>query len=84
MLPSSFAMYACFAFMAFWMTGRRPAALYAVAVAVLLAWPFAGALGIPFAIEALWRRREILKLLLHGIAAVALLLVIHHFHLPPR
>lgn len=68
-------MYACMVFFALWLRNRPIAAVYAVALAVLLAWPFAGALGIPLALEIVVQRRNLGRFIVHGLAAVAIILV---------
>lgn len=56
LLPSSFAMIACTSAVGWWMVGEFGRAIAGVAVAAVVGWPFAAALGVPLAIHASYRR----------------------------
>jgi len=56
LLPSSFAMIAATAAVGWWMVGEFGRAIAGIAVAAVVGWPFAAALGVPLAIHASYRR----------------------------
>ena len=74
MLPSSFSMSLVMLFFGLWLRDRRAACVYALALPVLIGWPFVGAIGIPIAIEMVFLRGEMMRLLAHGVAALAVIL----------
>uniref|UniRef100_A0A1I8NY71 Mannosyltransferase n=1 Tax=Stomoxys calcitrans TaxID=35570 RepID=A0A1I8NY71_STOCA len=57
LLPSSFAMYFGCSALAAWWTQKYPLAIFFVAIASLLGWPFAGLIGVPIAVDMLLRKR---------------------------
>ncbi|XP_046734487.1 alpha-1,2-mannosyltransferase ALG9 [Diprion similis] len=60
-LPSSFSMYLSTVAIAAWYDRKYELAIFTTAISSLLGWPFAVLLGIPIAIEMLFRRREWLQ-----------------------
>ena len=57
-LPSSFCMYMTFLLIGFWLQGHLNYAILSVAAASIIGWPFSAALGIPLAIDLLFRRQK--------------------------
>eukprot|EP00096_Caligus_rogercresseyi_P013813 TRINITY_DN6412_c0_g1_i1.p1 TRINITY_DN6412_c0_g1~~TRINITY_DN6412_c0_g1_i1.p1 ORF type:complete len:577 (-),score=53.78 TRINITY_DN6412_c0_g1_i1:48-1778(-) len=58
-LPSSTSMYLCLLSYGAWFHGRNEVAIFATAVSTLFSWPFAGALGVPIAVDILFRQQRI-------------------------
>ncbi|XP_001599180.2 alpha-1,2-mannosyltransferase ALG9 [Nasonia vitripennis] len=56
-LPSSFSMYFSTIAIAAWYGRKYELAIFATAISALLGWPFAALLGVPIAVEMLFRRR---------------------------
>uniref|UniRef100_A0A1A9WGU7 Mannosyltransferase n=1 Tax=Glossina brevipalpis TaxID=37001 RepID=A0A1A9WGU7_9MUSC len=56
LLPSSFAMYFGCAALAAWWQQMYALSVFFVAIATLLGWPFAVLMGLPIAIDMLWRK----------------------------
>ncbi|KAF6036242.1 ALG9 [Bugula neritina] len=57
-LPSSFSMYMTMLSMGAWYSGHLPVAIFSTAVSTFLGWPFASILGLPIAIDILYRRKK--------------------------
>ena len=56
-LPSSFAMYMTLLAMASWLNSDHFISVLAVGLATLVGWPFAGIIGVPIAIDLIFRKR---------------------------
>ncbi|KAK2153153.1 hypothetical protein LSH36_305g00023 [Paralvinella palmiformis] len=59
-LPSSFAMYMTLLAMGAWFTKHYPLAIFSIAASSIVGWPFAGALGIPIALDVIIRQKKLL------------------------
>ncbi|CAD7092870.1 unnamed protein product [Hermetia illucens] len=57
LLPSSFSMYFTGAAMAAWWHQKYTLAVFFIAISALLGWPFAALLGVPIALDMLFRRK---------------------------
>lgn len=57
LLPSSFSMYLTMAALTAWWHQRYKLSILCVAISTLLGWPFAALVGIPIAVDMLWKRR---------------------------
>ncbi|XP_064638611.1 alpha-1,2-mannosyltransferase ALG9-like [Lineus longissimus] len=58
-LPSSFAMYMTMLAMGGWFLNHTWAAILAVAASTIIGWPFAGIIGVPIAIDIIWRQKNV-------------------------
>ncbi|XP_039296136.1 alpha-1,2-mannosyltransferase ALG9 [Nilaparvata lugens] len=74
-LPSSFSMYMTLLSLGAWYRRRYELAIFTTALSTFLSWPFAALIGLPIAIDMLFRRGEWLKFIQWSvISAVAILL----------
>ncbi|XP_071784454.1 alpha-1,2-mannosyltransferase ALG9-like [Asterias amurensis] len=74
-LPSSFSMYMTMVSMAGWYLDNYPVAIIGTAVSALVGWPFAGALGIPIAIDILIRQKRLATFMRWCLVALVFILV---------
>lgn len=75
LLPSSFSMYLTMAAMTAWWHQRYKLAILFVALSALLGWPFAALVGLPVAVDMLYKRRMFKTFALwSGIALVTILI----------
>lgn len=75
LLPSSFSMYLTMAAMTAWWNQRYKLAIFFVAISALLGWPFAGLVGLPIAVDMLWKRRMFKTFVLWSAIALVTILV---------
>lgn len=57
-LPSSTCMYLTCFWLGFWLRSKYNYAVYIVALSALFSWPFSAALGIPLAIDCIFRKKR--------------------------
>ncbi|XP_022080995.1 alpha-1,2-mannosyltransferase ALG9-like [Acanthaster planci] len=74
-LPSSFSMYMTMVSMAGWYLGNYPVAIMGTAISAFVGWPFAGALGIPIAIDIVLREKRVALFIKWCVAACVLVLL---------
>ena len=75
-VPSAFAMYCIMLCWSAWLLQEYALAIFSLGTAVLLGWPFAAVLGVPLALEVLWRyRTRLWQPLLYGAASAAAILI---------
>ncbi|XP_033124840.1 alpha-1,2-mannosyltransferase ALG9-like [Anneissia japonica] len=74
-IPSSFSMYMTMLSIGGWYLGNMPVAILATALSTFISWPFAGAIGIPIAVDILFRRKEVFDFVKWCIIAVCVILV---------
>ncbi|KAK7090377.1 alpha-1,2-mannosyltransferase ALG9-like isoform X2 [Littorina saxatilis] len=74
-LPSSFSMYLTMLAVAGWVSGNNKVAIMATAASAILGWPFAGALGIPIAVDILLRQKKIVQFIAWSSIALLVFLV---------
>ncbi|XP_070538131.1 alpha-1,2-mannosyltransferase ALG9-like [Ptychodera flava] len=74
-LPSSFSMYMTLLAMGAWFTDNIAISVLSIASSAILGWPFAGAIGIPIAVDFVLRRREILQFIKWCVIALLVILV---------
>ena len=85
-VPSAFAMYCVMLCWSAWLLQEYALAIFSLGIAVLLGWPFAAVLGVPLALDILWRyRTRLWQPMLYGaVSAAAILipsvLVDHHYY----
>lgn len=68
-LPSSFSGAVLTAATAFWLSDRWLPAIFCVAAASLLGWPFAAVLGLPVALDAIFRRKNVKNFVIYALVA---------------
>ncbi|XP_077987356.1 alpha-1,2-mannosyltransferase ALG9-like isoform X2 [Glandiceps talaboti] len=74
-LPSSFSMYMTLLAMGGWYLDNIPVAVVSIASSTIIGWPFAGAIGIPIAIDFVLRRKEVLEFIKWCVIALAVILI---------
>ncbi|XP_077869999.1 alpha-1,2-mannosyltransferase ALG9-like [Saccoglossus kowalevskii] len=74
-LPSSFSMYMTLLSMGAWYLDNIPLAILSTASSAIIGWPFAGALGIPIAIDLVLRRKEIVQFVKWCVLALLVVLI---------
>ncbi|XP_066267856.1 alpha-1,2-mannosyltransferase ALG9-like isoform X2 [Branchiostoma lanceolatum] len=74
-LPSSFSMIWTMVAMAAWWTHYDGVAIFSIAVSAIVGWPFAGALGIPIAVDLVLRRQRMALFCQWVIISLCLVLV---------
>ncbi|XP_075236016.1 alpha-1,2-mannosyltransferase Alg9 [Lycorma delicatula] len=74
-LPSSFSMYMTLISMGAWFQRKYELAVFATALSTFLSWPFVALIGVPIAIDMLFRRNDWLKFIQWSIiSCIAILL----------
>ncbi|XP_055698736.1 alpha-1,2-mannosyltransferase ALG9 [Phlebotomus papatasi] len=74
-LPSSFSMYLGSAALAEWWFQRYNSAVFLTAISALLGWPFAGAIGLPIALDMIFRQKMLKNFIVWtGISAATILI----------
>ncbi|XP_062521417.1 alpha-1,2-mannosyltransferase ALG9-like isoform X2 [Corticium candelabrum] len=58
-LPSSFSMYCVMVSTGAWLSGNLPLAVFAIAMATIIGWPFAAALGLPLAVDIIVCKKDV-------------------------
>ncbi|XP_071493937.1 alpha-1,2-mannosyltransferase ALG9-like [Diadema antillarum] len=74
-LPSTFSMYMTMLSMAGWYLNNLPLAIIATAMSTFISWPFAGAIGIPIAIDIVLRRKHVVYFIQWCVVAVIAILI---------
>ncbi|CAL1543598.1 unnamed protein product [Lymnaea stagnalis] len=74
-LPSSFSMYMTMIAYGSWFVGDIHVSILAIACSTILGWPFAAALGIPIAFDALVLKKEYVHFLRWGLISLLVFLV---------
>ena len=57
-LPSSTCMYLTCIWLGFWLRNKYNWAVYTVAFSAMFSWPFSVALGIPLAIDCIFKKKK--------------------------
>ncbi|CAH1782113.1 unnamed protein product, partial [Owenia fusiformis] len=83
-LPSTFTMYMTLLAFGGWFHRHNQVAISAVAASALLGWPFAGALGVPIALDLLFREKKWFYFfkwaVISGISCLAFLVQVDSYH----
>lgn len=74
-LPSSFAMYFCSAALAAWWHQKYNLAVYFIAIAALLGWPFAALTGLPLCYDMVVRQKKIKRFSIWTAISAATILI---------
>ncbi|KAI0207456.1 Alpha-1,2-mannosyltransferase ALG9 [Lamellibrachia satsuma] len=74
-IPSSFAMYMVTLAVAGWFTNQLSLAVFGIAAAAIVGWPFSAALGVPIAVDYLLRRRQIVPFIKWSLVSATVCLV---------
>ncbi|PNF36246.1 Alpha-1,2-mannosyltransferase ALG9 [Cryptotermes secundus] len=74
-LPSTFSMYMCLVSLGAWYQRKYELAIFTTALSSFLSWPFAALIGVPIAVDMLFRRREIIKFFNWSLISVAVILL---------
>ncbi|KAK2187338.1 hypothetical protein NP493_169g04003 [Ridgeia piscesae] len=74
-IPSTFAMYLVTLAVAGWFTNQLSLAVFGIAAAAIVGWPFAAALGIPIAADYLFRRGQIVPFMKWSLLSATICLV---------
>ena len=85
-VPSAFSMYCVMLCWSAWLLQEYALAIFSLGTAVLLGWPFAAVLGVPLALDVVWRYRwRLWQPVLYGTVSAAILLIPsilidHHYY----
>ncbi|KAJ9573502.1 hypothetical protein L9F63_009066, partial [Diploptera punctata] len=74
-LPSTFSMYMCLVSLGAWYQRKYELAIFTTALSTFLGWPFAALLGLPIAIDMLFRKRYIIKFVQWSAISVVVILL---------
>eukprot|EP00050_Salpingoeca_kvevrii_P003186 m.217243 g.217243 ORF g.217243 m.217243 type:complete len:507 (-) comp10785_c1_seq26:958-2478(-) len=74
-LPSTTALYTFMLATAAWLRRRDLLAIFFVALGALFAWPFSGALGVPIAVDLIFRRGKLVSFVRGAVLAAVIILV---------
>ncbi|XP_069676625.1 alpha-1,2-mannosyltransferase ALG9 isoform X1 [Periplaneta americana] len=74
-LPSTFSMYMCLVSLGAWYQRKYELAVFTTALSTFLSWPFAALLGVPIAVDMLFRRKEIMKFFQWSAISVVVILL---------
>ncbi|KAK7489300.1 hypothetical protein BaRGS_00019408 [Batillaria attramentaria] len=74
-LPSSFSMYLTMVAMSAWLAGNHKVAILAIAASSIVGWPFAAALGVPIAVDIVFRQKKLMTFVMWCAIALAVLLL---------
>ena len=75
-VPSAFSMYCVMLCWSAWLLDEYALAIFSLGTAVLLGWPFTAVLGVPLALDVLWRYRwRLWQPVAYGAVSAAVILV---------
>ncbi|KAJ8309924.1 LOW QUALITY PROTEIN: hypothetical protein KUTeg_011789 [Tegillarca granosa] len=74
-LPSTFCMYMTLISMGGWLLENYKVAILATASSAIIGWPFAGVLGVPIAIDILFRRKRLKAFIIWSVISLIVFLV---------
>uniref|UniRef100_A0A0K2TBS4 Mannosyltransferase n=1 Tax=Lepeophtheirus salmonis TaxID=72036 RepID=A0A0K2TBS4_LEPSM len=68
-LPSTTSMYLCLISYGAWFHSNIPLAISCTALSTLFSWPFAGALGVPIALDILFRQKRLKEFITYSLSS---------------
>ncbi|XP_049802016.1 alpha-1,2-mannosyltransferase ALG9 [Schistocerca nitens] len=74
-LPSTFSMYMTMVSLGAWCQRKYELAIFATAISSFISWPFAGLLGVPIALDIVFRRKDVIKFIQWSGISVAVILL---------
>jgi alpha-1,2-mannosyltransferase len=83
-LPATFSMYMCLLSLGAWYQRKYELAIFTTALSTFLSWPFAALIGVPIAVDMLFRRKEIFKFFQWSLISVLVILIIVTLLVPSK